>query len=1826
MPKLTLKEKLQAKHSPTDQNTKTPSFLNHRVSGEEYIPLDMSITTEDDEKRSTSLSEILTLDYPCKTLFEGVTGIGKSTTLNMILESYDRDKFDHVLEIKLDLLLNPTWYRAYVGTVDMVLYSLACLAHASLQQFTNGRGEIDDYYIEHQEIIDLFKQKDQSRTLLIVDGFDEIAHLIGDSYIKDLIIKILGDNNILGFDNVFMSANPHTMVPFIKSSFNDIVTIDGISGKKIKLFIKKHLFIQSEFLKSEVERFFNNDRLAIKNVKDLLSKFNSDNSETSRQLEKILVEHLELTEIEEINRKIEEYYMSKTDTILYLEKTNHAIHKLLSNPLHAEKICIQDIVSETPTLADLCRGVINKRGERFIPIEEVIWEEPIETLKELQILKKLAYKSLANEDLSWQDVKEELRDESNIDKLLKVGFLRSIASTTPPKKNTYHSEKDFGRISESFDSKTFKFIDRSILEYLAACEFKNRLMLEKGSALAKEAAEFIASHRHETKYLTFLKFTAGEISKLDNNSQGEVPIALIRFWEAVECVIHETVETGIDKPIILWMNLLSQVMLNGKPDSRIPNLSKIIEIIDGVIINDFVRWKNIIISSGYLSPKIQEFLEQKITSLPSIVNEILDNSESEDEDVLLSQATTHKILKDFPDSPQIILEIPNDNTKSEDSHRSSITSADITSLEYAIEIYGHLYNLVENNHLFDLLFSNLCTQENKKITKYIITAITRVIKNHHLTKDRIDNFKNELIKYNNDEYLSSSIEKALSVINAESEGLSSIISRSESTLIESISTLESETLPNQQKNPFERPPLEHSDTNIVRLLSSSLKDLSLSLKKNKSPNTIQVLIKNLLTNPYWLAERWETRMESLLEISGISNDEREVSVHPSLKKLSSIANKALQVHINKANDNTNLEWFHDNFEHLKSLAKTGFNSIIDSFAYQIFSDNYITPQESRFICLCITQQLSITIKPRESVNGEPQYIIVHNGREYILRGFYNAKQVEKIIETAIENKDEIPVLENTGSGIRIAASDLPCYSIVNESELSSEEALVTWCYRTTHLLSEPTAVFILIERKSKYFGQYVITKISVEDNGSFRVYPDYYKHPNDIDSAFRVSIFGAMIYTDTHKIRYRTDSIEIDQKTANDILSTAKGDSTNEQLENSSNLSKKISRSLKLKHTEKLSSEDALSITDKIDILHKLIENIDGVKTTGDWRQDLSTDPEAPCKLIDHDKDIINAIDASHTDSDRIMMNEITKAEIFQKKFNVPALTKVISSEVAKEHAREEMIAIEASTYKHTVYQEVVLKINAFYIAVNAIYSEMIKSDSHGAAGRIGSLLGKLGPHVPLLGPVVEFMGELFTEADSLIAVERIENFVHFALNSREMSEISDKIARKILRYNLDNIQPSAKTIITQASSTITNLVDNGPAKIIVQACKEFKDQVEERLLEQEQDELEKLGKKHAEIITKAIIESIFTKSYDPKIKIGTIIKGATTTAAKAVKNDNEFKASAIIKLMAEKYDLHKLDRQIHDEHRDSTNEEHADDMNLEDNTQNYHLEPAGSDLPPPSGGLGCGGGKCTIMAMTGSTFDNPQIQTAFNQEDPAEVISVLQEVHKKEITESKALESDSDKIISLYADAQRLYDKETMYQFSELIKDKEIAETILVTASIAGNKAILKILFGDSTEDVIDDFEAIITEEYSAEEIPGGIKNYIYNARFGENTILSTARNLIKHITNIYSEFQNLLFNEEYGDRFLVLQDQLQLLLSYAEKGQPTMPLGRPYRGGPGDDDDYSGGGGGSGGLSFEENNGNKDQEDASAILYYGNPSFKKHNETVFVILGETNDFDHSS
>ncbi|WP_049749365.1 hypothetical protein [Rickettsia massiliae] len=60
------------------------------------------------------------------------------------------------------------------------------------------------------------------------------------------------------------------------------------------------------------------------------------------------------------------------------------------------------------------------------------------------------------------------------------------------------------------------------------------------------------------------------------------------------------------------MHLLAQSKINGKFDSRIPNLKQIQNLIDEVVLKDITGWEQHIIDSGYLSEAIVKTVNEKL--------------------------------------------------------------------------------------------------------------------------------------------------------------------------------------------------------------------------------------------------------------------------------------------------------------------------------------------------------------------------------------------------------------------------------------------------------------------------------------------------------------------------------------------------------------------------------------------------------------------------------------------------------------------------------------------------------------------------------------------------------------------------------------------------------------------------------------------------------------------------------------------------------------------------------------------------------------------------------------------------------------------------------------------------------------------------------------------------------------------------------------------------------------------------------------------------------------------------------------------------------------
>lgn len=1746
MPK-SLKEKLKLniqsdQHSR--QSAKNPSIFT--VASGEYVNPDIYV--EGTGMRINLENIFSRLENGGKTLIKGDAGVGKSSAISRMallwtLEEKNFEQIDYLFKINLELLLDPRWSSTSAYPTYIEENPVACLVHYSLENNVKVSTSLDQNYITIKEIVDILDNSDQTGTLLLVDGYDKIAHLMGSPSIKSNI------NSILSFPNVIMTARDGTVIPLISGSFDNHLVLKGLSREAIELFIKRHFEVKFEALKGAVDSFFSKEENSNKSVKDLINQLspslsNKYNYLIGNELNRIFEENLDIGNEDQIMRIIDNHYKSVMTAIIEFVNHNQIVQELLYTPMHAIMICeiysdvdYQGRLSSALTLDELYKELMNKIGKNFVGGVSIY--ESYDNLKEFKILKQLAYHGLTNETFSGKEIaKIAEQNGSNIDKLFSLGLLKIVGSSIEEKVFKHSTKKIITDHSDSLVDKKFAFVHPSILAYLAAAASKDFLMLERGSPLAKEAAEFIAYHRDEVHYHMFLKFLAGMVSSKDSNQ-----IAITRFWEAVSCDLHETISTGVSRLVELWMNLLPQSILNDKFDQRIPNLEKIVGIIDGIVIANFVQWAKVIESSGYLSDKILLFIEKQINScrkerLP--IGEAIDI-----------------------DSINVGIECAKINPK----------------LKAVIEVISSISNETVNIKMFKLLLSNLSALEEREIVESSIIAMLKLLMKNKIPKDEIEILQSKLELYLEDYGLASIARKALKIINQYNEGI--VINESIFEMDTSISGGISGSSPSRRDH------LIREDASINKWLHLSLKDFIQEIKKEqediKVGKYIKLLIDNLSTNDFWVQDSWENRMESILEIIGYASDITETYTFPQLKKLLVTSKQALQTHVNLVNDHSHYQWLCDNFYTLQDLAKSEYKIVMEYLFYQALSDNRISDEEKTFISKCISDLgFSITIKPHKVTNGEITCFIQYNGITYELTGNENSSQMDAIIEVAVNNENQFAELENSGVGIRKSSISLKSYSIVKKlespeeemMELSPDKALVSFLYLSDHNKAFPKNALILIETAHDHFGRYVVGVISVIDEKI--IVDNYKKHPDDIDTIFRISILGSMKYEGNpkSKTRYFSNSFEIDLDSVDDIIS--KIEDYNLLISKAAQGTSKFSLTSAINAISRDKTQENPIIT-KIKILYNLICGFSD-NVTGNWEVDLYSGNFAM-----HDKDIIQAIDASHLDSNQIDIKESAERsrrneeyiKSFESKINIPLLSKIIEREALSDHSRREMELIKANPYKKAVYEETVIKINAFYVAVNAIYSEMVKNQDRGISGMTGDLLIKFSPHIPL-GFVVGFIGEIFGAIDDIAANARINNFVHFAINGEEMSVISDKIARKIVSRDLGKISQRKKDLVINTLKAAGKMAQEGAAALIVQACNKFKEYVEEKMAdsqEEKEDAERKLGEDHAEIISSIIVEEIFTKGYAPKLTRGDI----RSKWAKLISNEREFKASVIAYKVSKALTL---------------------SIGLEDGPYEEIVNGA-EDIQHNANAPAKKKGHCTIMCIHEVIYKDPEVQKAWERGD----ISVLRLKPINYFLEEGKGKEFLDKIESLYG-------VKALNNMIETGQDKEAVKLIMLEVESRGAEAVADVFYGATTQTTIKDFAEIIKYE----EGNSGLYQYLWNA-LSDNRLSKAAIQTMKYINYVYDVLEKMLNEAMEGNKVTITMTLLESLLIFAESGQSIMmgrrPASNPF---PGDDDNNGGPSGGSSGAGvFFPANDEGAEEQSVPFLIYGD---LKLNNTILVEL----------
>ncbi len=170
-----------------------------------------------------------------KVIIYGKAGVGKTTLCHHIgfkcmNGNLWSNKFDYVFQLSLRELINREWKNFYEGT-ELRLTPLECfIDHCCL-------GLSEEIKLKNLKLL-----LDKERVLIILDGYDEIAHLHKSN--NDLIGRIL--DKAMGIKNpramVIMTSRPNAVTESLKAKFDAEMENIGLTIKDVYIYIDKFKF------------------------------------------------------------------------------------------------------------------------------------------------------------------------------------------------------------------------------------------------------------------------------------------------------------------------------------------------------------------------------------------------------------------------------------------------------------------------------------------------------------------------------------------------------------------------------------------------------------------------------------------------------------------------------------------------------------------------------------------------------------------------------------------------------------------------------------------------------------------------------------------------------------------------------------------------------------------------------------------------------------------------------------------------------------------------------------------------------------------------------------------------------------------------------------------------------------------------------------------------------------------------------------------------------------------------------------------------------------------------------------------------------------------------------------------------------------------------------------------------------------------------------------------------------------------------------------------------------------------------------------------------
>ncbi|MCC8483911.1 MAG: NACHT domain-containing protein [Rickettsia endosymbiont of Labidopullus appendiculatus] len=574
---------------------------------EYYIKL-QTIIKEDAEKKSGSYEKIrgekqeVAIEHifdksdktePSKLLVVGAAGVGKSTLMQYIAYKWSigeiwSDKFDYVYRINLKTLLNDQWKESYYRTPDLENGEnlLKCLIHYNLTKNLTP----EDRRNSEIKVEDLKLLKDNSKILLLLDGYDEVAHLKNEPYYKELEYVIFQHKQVI------ITSRPNAVDKKMKEKFDRIIENTGLDNKGIEQYFTKYFKTNTEQggkKGEELQEFLNSNAV----IKDICHIPVNIAMLCYLWSEKGLNQELTVTNISD----------------LYVEVVNHLGYRYFAKMWKGsqkegsslkEKLQNGEFVPDELKVLlhvaykGITGGGVDKNDQNRQ--ESLIIKGSVNQKDKSGISIQSSINYLADSE----EIKVDPESKVTIGKVYKYGLLKTEKIVMPSDDQGAATE-----ISETdLQKQDYSFLHLTFQEYLAACYLVNQLKNDQ-SPEKKEIYQFIAEHRNEPRYLMMLKFMAGIVTSEQSEEIAKT------FWEAVTCNIDGIIELGMDTKLALLMHVLGQAKVKGtrEIDDRIPNRNELLQLVDKVVLKDLISWGEQLKNSDYINDNIKQELLRRLS-------------------------------------------------------------------------------------------------------------------------------------------------------------------------------------------------------------------------------------------------------------------------------------------------------------------------------------------------------------------------------------------------------------------------------------------------------------------------------------------------------------------------------------------------------------------------------------------------------------------------------------------------------------------------------------------------------------------------------------------------------------------------------------------------------------------------------------------------------------------------------------------------------------------------------------------------------------------------------------------------------------------------------------------------------------------------------------------------------------------------------------------------------------------------------------------------------------------------------------------------------------